>query len=311
MHSLLTRTRLFGIFVSLIFTALSGLSQICVQPPDGMVAWWAAEGTAAEPIGNNNGTLQNGVGFTNGIVGQGFEFDGLDDYISVPANPNLNVGISSGFTIECWINPADINRTHIITEWNNASGGLGVLLCHSDPGVGGLGAFFANIVSTSGGDHIIATPAGILSPNNFQHLAVTYDKSTGLAKLFYNGSVAASQNFGLFTPQTTYQFYMGTRVSGPAAVGSYFSGILDELGVYNRALSDNEIQGIYSAGAAGKCTTQTPIILVQPKGGRAFPGYSFQFDVLAAGSQLAYQWLFNGNDLLGQTNKSLILQNLQ
>ena len=66
----------------------------------------------------------------------------------------------------------------------------------------------------------------------------------------------AQASLGSFTPQTSYAFWMGVRPGdtvGDSTYGSYLSGKLDELSLYNRALSSNEIATIYLAGSAGKC----------------------------------------------------------
>jgi hypothetical protein len=64
--------------------------QICAQPPQGIVGWWDAEGDAKDIVGVNNGSLENGAGFGIGMVGQAFQFDGVNDFVKVPNAPNLN-----------------------------------------------------------------------------------------------------------------------------------------------------------------------------------------------------------------------------
>src|SRR5262249_39743448 len=56
-------------------------SKDCVRAPSGLVGWWPGEGNANDAAGENRGTIQNGVGFSPGKVGQAFSFDGVDDYI--------------------------------------------------------------------------------------------------------------------------------------------------------------------------------------------------------------------------------------
>src|SRR5205814_4576731 len=107
--------------------------------------------------------------------------------------------------------------------------------------------------------------AGVLASNVFQHVALTFDKASGVARLYRNGVVVAQQTIGSITPQTSYDLYLGRRPAspgGPIEVAS-FAGLLDEAAIYNRTLTTNEIQAIYNAGTAGKCTTPgVPIITV-------------------------------------------------
>jgi hypothetical protein len=55
-----------------------------VPPPSGLVSWWAADGDATDLVGPNHGSLHNGVGFLQGYVGEGFDFDGADDNVQAP-----------------------------------------------------------------------------------------------------------------------------------------------------------------------------------------------------------------------------------
>jgi hypothetical protein len=86
--------------------------------------------------------------------------------------------------------------------------------------------------------------------------------------LYVNGVEVASANLGSFTPQTSYNLYLGRRASG--GVPSY-SGLLDEGSLYNRALSQAEIQSIYSAGSFGKCHGSGLTVVETPVGTMMVP----------------------------------------
>ena len=108
-----------------------------------------------------------------------------------------------------------------------------------------------------GAAHYFSTAPGVLIASNLYHVALTYDKASGAAILFLNGTVSASAGLGSFTPLTSYPPYLGARFSGQGA-GANYQGLLDDVSLYNRALSAAEIQAIYKAGSAGKCTTPAP-----------------------------------------------------
>src|SRR5262245_5844680 len=57
-----------------------------VAPPSGLVSWWTADNTAADLIGPNHGTLNNGAGFMPGYVAGSFNSDGIDDYVQAPTS---------------------------------------------------------------------------------------------------------------------------------------------------------------------------------------------------------------------------------
>jgi hypothetical protein len=61
----------------------AALALTCDASPSGLVAWWPGNGDAYDVVGNNNGTLQGGTSFTNGIAGQAFYFNGTDAYVEI------------------------------------------------------------------------------------------------------------------------------------------------------------------------------------------------------------------------------------
>jgi hypothetical protein len=281
----------------------------CTSAQNGLVSWWSAEGNANDKMGANNGIPTGGITYSNGLVGLGFVFNGSSSFIKAQASSSLNVGLGAGFTIETWVKPATYDNDPLL-EWNNYAGGIGVhmwLSADVTPGTG-FRDLYANLVDTGGNSHSFSSAAGIMNTNEFQHVALTYNKTTGLAVLYRNGVVVASQNLGSFTPQTSYDFYIGYR---PDPV--YFTGTIDESAVYNRALAADEIAAIYNAGSVGKCEPVfPPTIEVQPTNQVATVGDSVIFEVVAGGtSPLSYQWSFNGTGILGATNATLTLSTVQ
>ena len=280
----------------------------CDPEPTGLVAWWPGEGNANDIIGTNNGTPVGALGYTNGEVGQAFVFDGSTSYIPLPASPSLNLGTGSGITIECWIKPASANTQGPMVEWDSAStDGTEFWV---QPGL----ELFTNVKDTSGNGHTMTSPGGILSTNSFQHVALTYDKGSGLAVIYLNGAMVISNNWGSFTPQTTYPLNIGRRLGQPIGLGQTYGGLLDELSLYNRALSQSEIQAIYNAGSGGKCppTPAPPAITTQPTNQTVVVGGTATFSVTASGTlPLSYQWNFDGTNISGATNTSLVLTNVQ
>ena len=222
----------------------------CSSPSTGLVSWWRGESNALDVVGINNGILDGTIGFATGEVGQAFLFNTLNADVKVPASASLNVGLSSGLTIETWINPASATARQPIAEWNDGGGAWGVHFWVSPEGAGQL---YANIVDTGGTWHQINTASGTITSNIFQHVAVTYNKSSGVATLYRNGVIVAQANLGVFTPLTTYDLYLGRRVSGAPGDTGTFAGLMDELALYNRALTQSEIQSIYNADGLGKC----------------------------------------------------------
>jgi len=225
----------------------------CAHLP-GLVALWSGEGNANDSVSGNNGSSTAGIGYADGVAGQAFKFDGtrLDGvgYIPVPASPSLDIGTGSGITIECWIKPDHLGPIGAegtpIVEWDSPD--TDALSFSVESGF----ILFANIKDTMGNAHVLESARGLINTSRFQHVAVTYDKSTGTAALYINGVQVASQSFGSFTPQTTYSLNIGRRTGQPIGLNNTFSGLIDELGLYNRALAADEIQAICTEQNGGE-----------------------------------------------------------
>ena len=284
----------------------------CFPPPTNLAGCWQGEGDASDSTGLSPGQFQGTAAFALGEVGSGFSFDGVANYVSIPATAALNVGTNSGLTIEFWMNPADITNPHDLVEWNNGTGVLGSHCWLSQPTVssgGGPGCLFANLIDSSGTYHTFSTAGGIVTTGLFQHIALTYDKSSGLATFYYNGAVVAAGSVGVFTPRTSLNLYLGARPSG--GVQGVFKGVMDEVSLYKRALSATEILGIYNAAYLGKCGS-APALVAQPAGWTNFPGATVTLSAGVSGARpLACGWYLNGALMPGATTSSLTLTNIQ
>jgi hypothetical protein len=220
--------------------------------PLGLVALWAGKGQGNDSVGNHNAAGLEGVSFVPGKLGMAFNLSGNDSGIVIPASPDLNVGMGSGFTLSCWIKPKTATFHQPLMEWRKSSGGpnpgVHFWINQQCNGMGGPGGIFANVGDVNGDIHIIVSSPGIIQPGVFQFVALTYDKQSGMAKLYYNGAIVASQNLGNFTPQTSADLLLGERID---ADNVHYQGLLDEVSVYNHALSAEEIQKIYVSAPAG------------------------------------------------------------
>jgi hypothetical protein len=283
-----------------ILTTLAVYGQGCVPAPAGLASWWPGEGDANDIFGTNNGVIVGGVTFVPGEVGQAFSLNGSGAYVSVSASPSLNVGLSNGLTIEGWIKPQSVASQEPIVEWGV---GTGVQFWIA---VAGSGSLYANVADSQGGGHSFYSSGGLVVANQFQHVALTYDKSSGVGKLYLNGAVVATASLGSFTPETSSGCALGARVGYV-----YWAGLLDEISFYNVALTSNQIAAIYNAGNSGKCPGP-PVIYAQPTNQTVIVGSAANFNVGAGGwKPLSYQWLFAGTNVIsGATNPTLSLVNV-
>ena len=237
--------------IALIYYAGSaGKCRSCVESPSDMVSWWKGEDNTEDTTGTNDGTQMNGASYADGKVGRAFSFDGVNDYVQVPHSPALD--ITGAITMDAWIN---INAADD-----------GVILIKGDPGcfVGSCsygmaldpdGSVFM-IMYSSGTEWCWSDP-GIISPNQWYHIAASWDGTTGTPNnvtLYVNGTMAKSCTKTTVLNSNSEPLIIGSHGS---SLGRQFSGLIDEVEIFNRALSVDEIAAIYNAGSAGKCDSDT------------------------------------------------------
>ena len=289
--------------------------QQCINAPSGLVGWWKAEGNTEDSALNNDATVVGYPQYGPGKVGNAFLLGGSNAY-SVATSPTMAV---TSFTIEGWINPSAATPQPI-AEYGNETGYGSIHLWHNiqSGGVGAPGALYG-IVRGADGSYIEVNTSGNMVPAGYwTHVAFTLDFNTKVAQLFVNGEVMAiGTNQSLAAPDSVMQFNIGRRPEGSADLlnGVRFLGSIDELSVYNRALTHAEVDGIYGAGAGGKCSRpvgEAPVITIQPTNQTVSIGGQAAFAVQATGTEpLSYQWRLNDTVLSGATDRELVLTNVQ
>jgi hypothetical protein len=281
----------------------------CIGAPAGIVSWWKGQSNAFDSASaNNHGTLLNGAGFTNGLIGSAFYFDGSNQCVQIPYKSSL---AASNYTIETWVQPLapiDVNTQAVLFAQNN---GQCQLLAR--PGVIGLriALQFAVDASTSASvESSSEIPLG-----QFSHVAGTWDGST--LRLYINGALDAQNTPGAVPFDSTCPFYIGgiynTNLGNCNNIGGFFNGVVDDVSYYSRALADGEISYIFHAGSLGKCAiVHAPSLTLQPVSKTIYAGSLVTFTANAIGdAPIGYQWRFNGADIAGQTTNSLSLTNVQ
>jgi hypothetical protein len=280
----------------------------CMAPPAGLVGWWSGDGHFLDLSTNgNHAAYAYAVGFDAGVVGHAFRFGDSTADIRIPPSASLDVGTGAGLTVEMWVRPSDTTAVQLLFEWDHAQpAGWGVhfaMNLDANTGIPLPGSLFANIGSYFQNSHAFSSPGGLVTTDRFHHVALTYDRAGGDAAMYVDGTNVAAANLGLFVPDTSGEVHLGVRAQ-PERIGIY-TGLMDEVTLYNRALAPAEIAAIHAAGAAGK---RKPFaILAQPRSGALYVGVSNALCVTASTSEepLAYQWQRNGTNLPGRTAAQL------
>ena len=213
-----------------------------IPPPAGMVSWWSGDGNAQDIVDGNHGTLTGDATFAPGMVGQAFSLDGTGDFVVVPPSANLN--ITSDISIDAWVNPDSASLS-----------GFKAIVTKEGPDVSGI--ITGTVLNLNNGrpEHAVETNAGLVvctSPSTvpagvFSHLAGTYDGSS--IKVYVDGTlVKTCPHSGLMTTNSL-PLSIGARVNSN---DRFFKGLIDEVEIFNRALTAAEVKAIYDAGSAGK-----------------------------------------------------------
>jgi hypothetical protein len=216
-----------------------------------MVDWWPCNGNGYDIQGGNNVALYNGAGFAAGMVGQAFNFQNAPNatsgqYAGNTSPVGLPVG-NSARTLDLWFRTA----TNLSTTGQTESALFEYGTQNSLDPMGGHAFGLITSANAPGklyfdgeGQNLAGTTT--IQPNTWYHAAVTYDGTT--VTLYLNGQVENSAARFLNTFLDAKGLAIGLRPGS-----AVWNGQIDEVELFNRALSQAEIQAIYNAGSAGKC----------------------------------------------------------
>ena len=206
---------------------------------DGLVAFYSLDGDPNDSSGNElHGTLVGDAAFVEGKVGMALDLDGDGDYVDCGNPPELV--ITEAISIACWVNPAAF-----VGRQGFAGLDLGYVLkvheegrlCFTTPGIA---------------DHESSNT--ILEAGTWQHVAATFLPGQDEGLVFYLNGVETER-------MTSSAVNAG---SGPFRIGNnqwneLLTGIIDEVAIYNRILSDDEI--LYLAGFRSTVETDPSLVI--------------------------------------------------
>ena len=247
----------------------------CATTPPGLVSWYAFNGNALDIRGGKPGTVVgSGSQFIAAEVGQGFQpgvtvsnnVQTTTGLVVVPDSPTLAL---SQFTIDAWIQVNSIDNVQTMQiVWKGDStasdvstpyalmvqGSVTPTFSHPNTMIGTSGPGKLIVFITDGTSEQDVFSNATLSTGAFHQVAVTADGTT--VNLYIDGQLDTSTKQLVQTFASTNPLQVGGiqgNSDNPNSAG--FDGIIDELQIYNRAMSATEISGIASAAAAGQCST--------------------------------------------------------
>ncbi len=245
---------------------------LCAPAALGLTAWYKGENNGSDSSSggvtgsiDGNGTTR----FAAGKVGQAFSFDGIDQRIAVPDAQSNSP--ASAITIDAWINPFRVNQQQVfVSKYNNLTSQDAFTL-NSDA-TGSKLEFRVYQTGDSGGPYrIIQTTNGVLSVNVWTHIAGTFDTATQIMKIYVNGvdtptTVIVSSGTLTSIFNSIEPIRLGDFINSAGNHVNFFQGLIDEAQIFDRELSQAEIQNIYASGSAGVCTQFNPTVLLSGDG---------------------------------------------
>jgi chitodextrinase len=226
--------RVFVSYLPILSIAASALTWLTVpanaQTAGLVAAYGFNEGagtTVIDTSGNgNNGTISGATWTASGKYGNALVFNGANALVTI--NNSASLQLSTAMTLEAWVNPSVVSNV-----WEDVIyKGLDNYYLEGTSGNGGVPV----IGGTFGGSDVVLNGTAALSANTWSYLAATYDGTT--TRLYVNGVQVASQaQTGAIATSTD-----ALQIGGDNLYGQFFQGIIDEVRIYNVALTATQIQ---------------------------------------------------------------------
>ena len=239
-------------------------------PSNGLVGWWPFNGNANdESLNGNNGTV-NGAALTTdrfGNTARAYYFNGVNFCnISVPNNPDSSLNLTEDLTISSWFNS---------NLMNNNNGTVRSIVMKSGDGVGapngyayGVWAGTPNSTPSLGIINFQANPnnndlsypsgsSGNVNINEWYNYVVTYTKNDSTLKYYLNGVLVDIKIIYFSIGNNDNDLWFGSQQSLYTTTKT-FDGILDDIGIWNRALTQEEISNLYNAPNCSNNLTISP-----------------------------------------------------
>ena len=200
---------------------------------NGLVGWWKFDETngtvAYDSSGNgNDGNLTNGPTWTTGKIGGALSFDGVDDFVQTPLKGRRNLDI----TWSLWIKTQTSNGGMIGVSGNTwLAGGQSFSIALGKPKIDAC-----QVTYRTGSD--------LITTNAWTHCLFAVENNDSV-KVFVNGNISIDSTVDWFRHDGT-SFLM--RIAHVPNQGEYYNGFIDDIRIYDRALSAAEVQALYNMG---------------------------------------------------------------
>ncbi len=217
---------------------------------NGLVGYWNLDegsgASAADSSGNGNtGSLIDSPTWTTGEINGALSLDGSTQYVKVTDTSSLE--LSGSWTVSSWVNatalPSSGSKGKIIDKETSVSGNTNYALAlDNNQSCGGLGwrSSFTDISGISYQTCYLTT----INTGTWYHVVGVWDSSTSNEYLYLNGALVATRNYAGHVPTSASGGQLDLGQQGNNLL--FLNGTIDDVRVYNRALSASEVQQLYN-----------------------------------------------------------------
>lgn len=316
-------------FLSLLVSGLGLVASLSAQPADvrtGLLAYWPMESTDTfttpdtSYLGLSPMSLRNAPTFAAGKYGNAVTFNGTTMCLTNLHSADSTASgmpiyrIGGSYTIAMWVKAAPkVNTVFFGLGATNVGGVTAgqnpIFLLQTGTTANNSNKFDVIIRNNTGGNflnHVYST--NVVFDNTWHHVAWVDDR--GDARVYIDGNQDPA-NFrytpsGVMSLNTTT---IGALVRG--GVGSFFAGQVDDVAVWERPLSQAEVQQVMNNSLSTPVPPLEPYVYANPTGGTRMVGDRFTFRAGAVGTRpFSFQWLKGGVEIPGATSNVLVLRNL-
>jgi hypothetical protein len=235
----------------------------CAPIPLGATGFWSADTSTRDLVGTDDGTLRNGAGYAPGKSSDAFVLDGTDDYVEVPDVSPLNP--AGSFSIDLWVKTSSSSPPDALLAGKNECGGAcTACVTNSFYGLSIKGKHAAfRVRDNDPGCRPVQLLDGRanIGDTQWHHVVATRDVETAEMSLFVDGILDARATLTVDADGPLADdeadadpLTIGAGiVDGGTATQLAFSGQLDEVTFYGRALSTCEVTSLFANGGGVKC----------------------------------------------------------
>jgi hypothetical protein len=260
------RNLLFTAIAILGFTTITIAQVPSYVPANGLVGWWPFNGNANDESGNGNNGTVNGATLTTdrfGVANKAYDFDGVDDFIELSdVSAMENIG---SMTWSAWItcrsnpnNPSELSSNRIISkELENVNDNRMTLIVNSNSDA----QIFQFILNSSTNSSTASTEPIIFDSLYFITVVYDYSLNSERLQIYLNANLISQTVNGVVpssAPNNPYNLKFGSHNNN-----TNWDGKLDDIGIWNRALTACEISDLYNSqlGSLNTSATQTQTAL--------------------------------------------------